>query len=220
MFEAADEGQMAKTANTPSAISEPILSLCRSICASQQPVYVKHSPELYAQVNDCFPAVDRKIRECGGEGHYGWQLWEWPDVLLEAEFHAVWLSPENELVDITPKPFKPDRILFLPDPNMRYKGEQVNNIRVPLSRNPATRDFIGVCDAIFRIQNRGDRANQLAVTLEGSEAQLHQCLQETKLLLLQMLESGLTRSSQCPCNSGKKYKACHGRKLDKKLARA
>lgn len=210
---------MTNATGTPSTISEPILSLCRSICASQKPVYVKHSPESYAQVNDCFPAVDRKIRECGGKVHYGWQLWEWPDVLLEAEFHAVWLSPENELVDVTPKPFKLERILFLPDPSMRYEGKQVNNIRVPLSGNPVTRDFIGICDAIFRIQNKGDRANQPAVSLEGSEAQLHQWLQETKLLTLQMLESGLNRNSPCPCNSGNKYKACHGRKLEKKLAR-
>ena len=210
---------MTTATGTPSTISEPILSLCRSICSSQKPVYVKHSPESYAQVNECFPAVDKKVRECGGKVLYGWQLWEWSDVLLEAEFHAVWLSPENELVDVTLKPSHLEKILFLPDPSMRYEGKQVNNIRVPLSNNPLTRDFIGICDALFRIQNKGDRANQAAVSLEGTEAQLHQRLQETRLFVLQMLESGLTRNSLCPCNSGEKYKACHGRKLEKKLAR-
>jgi hypothetical protein len=210
---------MAIATETPSTISEPILSLCRSICASQKPVYVKHSPESYAQVNECFPAVGRKVRECGGKVLCGWQFWEWSDFLLEAEFHAVWLSPKNELVDVTPKPSKLENILFLPDPGMRYEGKQVNNIRVPLSNNPLTRDLIGICDAIFRIQNKGDRANQSAVSLEGPEAQFHQWLQETRLFVLQMLESGLTRNSLCPCNSGKKYKVCHGRKLEKKLAR-
>ena len=211
---------MTNRRGTPLTISEPILDLCHSICRSEKPVYVEHSPEPYAQVNECFPAVDRKVQECGGKVLYGWQLWEWPGVLLEAEFHAVWLSPENELLDITPKPFKVDKILFLPDPSMRYEGKQVNNIRVPLSDNPITRDFIGICDAIFRIQNKGDRARQSAISLEGSEAQLHQWLQETKVLTLQMLEFGLNRNSPCPCNSGKKYKACHGRKLEKKLTRA
>jgi len=210
---------MTTATGTPSAISEPILSLCRSICASQKPVYVNHSPESYAQISDCFPAVDRKVRECGGQVLYGWQLWEWFDVLLEAEFHAVWLSPENELVDVTPNPFEVEKILFLPDPSMRYEGKQVNNVRVPLSSNPLTRDFIGIWNAIFRIQNKGDRANQSEVSLEGSEAQLHQWLQETRSFVLQMLESGLARNSLCPCNSGEKYKACHGRKLEKKLAR-
>jgi hypothetical protein len=174
--------------------------LHKSLC------YVKHSPESYAQVNDCFPAIDRKVRKCGGKVLYGWQLWEWSDVLLEAEFHAVWLSPENELMDVTPKPFKVEKILFLPDPIMRYEGKQVNNIRVPLSNNPLTRDIIGICDAIFRIQNKGDRANQLAVSLEGPEAQLHQWLQEMQSFVLQLLKSGLTRNSLCPCNSGGKYK--------------
>jgi len=210
---------MTTATGTPSTISEPILSLCRSICASQEPMYVKHSPESYAQVNECFPAIDRKVQECGGKVHYGWQLWEWSDVLLEAEFHAVWLSPENELLDVTPKPFKVEKILFLTDPSMRYEGKQVNNIRVPLSDNPIPRDFIGICDAIFRIQNKGDKAHQSAISLESSEAQLHQWLQETKLLTLQMLESGLNRNSPCPCNSENKYKACHGRKLERKLAR-
>jgi len=210
---------MPNATGTPSTISEPILGLCRSICASQEPMYVKHGPESYAQVDECFPAIDRKVQECGGKVHYGWQIWEWPGVLLEAEFHAVWLSPEHELVDITPKSFKVEKILFLPDPSMRYEGKQVNNIRVPLSDNPITRDFIGICDAIFRIQNKGNRAKQLAVSLEGPESQLHQRLQETRLLTLQMLEAGLNRNSLCPCHSGKKYKACHGRKLEKKLAR-
>jgi len=204
---------------TPLAISEPILDLCRSICGSEDPVYVEHSPESYAQVNECFPAMDRKVQECGGKVHYGWQLWEWPNVLLEAEFHAVWLSPENKLLDITPKPFKVEKILFLPDRSMRYEGKQIDNKRVPLSNNPITRDFIGICEAIFRIQNKGDRAHQLAVSFEGDEAQLHQWLQGMKLLTLEMLESGLNRNSPCPCNSGKKYKSCHGKKLEKKLAK-
>ena len=145
-------------------------------------MYVEHSPEAYAQVNECFPAMDRKVQECGGKVHYGWQLWEWPGVFLEAEFHAVWLSPENELLDITPKHFKVEKILFLPDPSMRDEGKQVNNIRVPLSDNPITRDFISICGAIFRIQNKGDKAYQFAISFEGFEAQLHQWLQEMKLL--------------------------------------
>lgn len=36
-------------------------------------------------------------------------------MLIEAEFHAVWVSRANELVDITEKLDGEQQILFLPD---------------------------------------------------------------------------------------------------------
>ena len=73
-----------------------------------------------------------KVEKNGGGFQYGWQIWEWPDVMIEAEFHAVWNSPQGILIDITPKQIDTHKILFLPDANRTYEGKQVNNFRQPL----------------------------------------------------------------------------------------
>ncbi|MEZ0470041.1 hypothetical protein [Luteimonas salinilitoris] len=52
--------------------------------------YLTVQPEADAVVNECFPNVEAKIARAGGRMLCGWQLWEWPHVLVEAEFHAVW----------------------------------------------------------------------------------------------------------------------------------
>lgn len=56
-----------------------------------------------------------KISHDGGSILFGWTIWEWPGVLLTAEFHAVWVSPNGDRFDITPKPQKETEIAFVPD---------------------------------------------------------------------------------------------------------
>ncbi len=192
---------------TPLAISDKILALCQSISKSESPVYVQCKPEPYAQINECIPAVKKKVKECGGRIRYGWQIWEWPNVLIEAEFHSIWVSPDGQLLDITPKPWVVENILFLPDTDVKYEGKQINNLRVAIGDNPMINDFISICDAIFRFENKGE------------ESVLYEWLHEMMLLTHNMIKSGLTRNGACPCGSGMKYKACHGKKLYKKLGR-
>lgn len=64
----------------------------------------------------CSDGVAEKIRMEGGSIVFGWTIWEWPDVLLTAEFHAVWKSPTDALYDITPKPQGEKAIVFVAKP--------------------------------------------------------------------------------------------------------
>lgn len=53
----------------------------------------------------------------GGNVQPGWLLWEDPRIgFCEAEFHAVWVSPEGRLVDVTPRRDQEKRVMFVPDP--------------------------------------------------------------------------------------------------------
>ena len=57
-----------------------------------------------------------KARHDGGNTGFGWTIWEWrARVFLNAEFHAVWVLPDNELIDITSKPEGEARITFVSD---------------------------------------------------------------------------------------------------------
>jgi hypothetical protein len=59
--------------------------------------------------------IRKKIGEAGGSIRFGWRLRQWPDVLLTAEFHAVWVDPDGTMRDITPAITVGDTSLFVPD---------------------------------------------------------------------------------------------------------
>lgn len=57
---------------------------------------------------------------CGGEVQPGWIISEVPEAgFIEAQFHAVWRSPEGLLVDITPRSDSEPLVLFVPDPRRK-----------------------------------------------------------------------------------------------------
>jgi hypothetical protein len=198
----------------PEEISETVRLLISKLGISGVPQYLRCKPELGALINECFPIVDAKVKAEGGQRVLGWQIWQ-TSLLVEAEFHAVWVSPTGELLDITPKPLPFSEILFISDPKAVYEGKQVNNVRINITGNSLVDDFIAVHDAVFRIENRGARALQYQLSLSGEEAKAHRTLNAAKPLLEMMALQGGTRKSPCPCGSGKKYKVCHGKKISR-----
>ena len=64
----------------------------------------------------------------------GWRLWEWPSVLVEAEFHAVWRMKDGNLQDPTPNQWKEPKIRFVHDSNAERPEEYAYpcNILEPL----------------------------------------------------------------------------------------
>jgi hypothetical protein len=56
--------------------------------------------------------VECQIERHGGSLEYGWIPWAAPGLFYEAEFHAVWRSPDHILVDVTPQRDGEREILF------------------------------------------------------------------------------------------------------------
>lgn len=203
---------------TPDSVDSYIKKLIEMIGVKATPFFVDVTPEPYAKVVGCFPAVEEKIKKDQGEQVLGWQIWK-TKILAEAEFHALWKSPEGELKDITPKQIEISKILFLPDSRVKYVGSQVDNIRLNITNNRLVDDFIEISKAIFRIENKGNRAFEYQLMLTGQEAQIHEMLKEMKKAVYFMVMGNLSRNSPCFCSSGEKYKHCHGHKLQEKLNR-
>ena len=194
---------------TPPVITKQLLNLAANLARGQTPIYLQVQSETDAKANECFQNVQSKIRRENGSIVYGWQLWEWQHILVEAEFHAVWRSPTGELTEITPKQDNEERILFLPDPVRVYHGVTVDNVRVPLRDDALIHHYITVSKEITKVMNRGKKAN-----LEGYvSVPAHEIepLLEMKGLVQSMLVKGLRAHDSCLCQSGKKYKRCHGR---------
>ncbi|MDP3996811.1 MAG: zinc chelation protein SecC [bacterium] len=138
-----------------------IIALCQKVAPGQKAVYLEIEPVEEAIVNECYGNVDKAIHKSGGSIQYGWQIWEtMPDVMAEAEFHAVWKDTDGNLHDVTPKEMPGiTRILFLPDPTRNYSGRQIDNIRIALKDDPLVHSFITNAESYFEVTNRGELAD-------------------------------------------------------------
>jgi hypothetical protein len=81
------------------------------------PVIVPVVHDQYGLHGWCSDGVIEKVRHEGGAVVFGWTIWEWPGVILNGEFHAVWANQNGTLLDITPKPQGEQQIIFVPMQN-------------------------------------------------------------------------------------------------------
>lgn len=186
------------------------------IDASHDPIYLKVHPESGAQIGECFPAVQDKVHKDGGRMIMGWQVWK-GNFLIEAECHAVWEDKEGELHDITPKSFPVDEILFVEDEKLVYAGKQIDNIRLNITKNSLVDDLILICEAIYRFDNKGERAtlHDLSSILTEEQMSHKEYLLRLRGSIDYILGNNGSRNSRCTCRSMLKFKDCHGKDLEK-----
>lgn len=135
----------------PKTMTTGIRSFCRTITEGD-PVFVRCRPDRDAVASECFDNVARKVARAGGSVVSGWAIWTTPGVYFEAEHHGVWRRRTGELVDVSPQPNLPKRILFLPDPKAVYDPlKHRDNVLVAASDDPAALEFVAL----------GNRRNQI-----------------------------------------------------------
>jgi len=207
----------------PIEITKQIITLCKEIDKSQKPGHVPVKPESWVESKECFFNVKTKVEKDGGQIQFGWTIWEWPNIMIEAEFHAIWISPENNHIDITPNPINSERILFLPDSIRKYDYSadyyRVDNIRRPLSNNPLILDFIKISEQIFKDEERLFPGRQIDPENPAFEL-LEELKEKRALVYLQLMSQSQPqpeygkpgRNTPCPCGSGLKFKKCCGKK--------
>lgn len=150
--------------------STPLLVICKSL---------PHAPE-----KECFPLVEDYIHENGGSSEIGWAIWELSGVFIEAEFHAVWKSPDGQYLDIVPRSRQFEQILFLPDFTRRYQGRQIDNVRKALVRDNDVKRFLFLFTRQFQIMNAGELAGQHgAISLPKHAMREFQAIQKEVLRL-------------------------------------
>ncbi len=198
---------MTKT-KTPEQISYFIKKCCKKIVPYVNLVWVQVNPEGWCQQNECFNNVKEKVMRDGGSIQYGWNIWEWKNVFVEAEFHSVW-HYNNDLIDITPKMNNENKILFLIDDIRNYNGRRIDNMRFPLSKDRVITDYIKIAQILFNfIENGSHDDDPLISTFNRDDAKTISMLKDS---LQKMLYEGLTENDPCFCGSIKKYKNCHSK---------
>ncbi len=194
---------------TPARITEAIKTLCREISPDHAPGFVVVALEADSKPHECFYNVKQKIARDRGHIVYGWAIWEWPRVFLEAEHHAVW-SDGDRLVDVTPHVPASDRILFLPDPQRVYDyvtKKRILNVKRSLGNFPSVERWI---EAIDRMQQyMEDNSKGSIVTMnEQVAAVLYQEARMAQAQILVDLARATGRNEPCFCRSGRKFKKC------------
>ncbi len=157
---------------TPATLSFEIVEFCVEIDSTANPVFIPVEPFKDVRHNHSLIDVPLFVQKNGGRTQFGWIIRERPQLFIEAEFHACWLTPENRLVDITPRPDNERHILFLPDSTRTYEHKPVPNLRRILVDNDYTRLWLTVQkkkDEIISRHFRNDEVDAAAVENELNE---------------------------------------------------
>jgi hypothetical protein len=188
---------------TPDSVNENVKKLVEKLGLKTEPVFVPVKDTDGHKKSDCFYNVRRKIEKEGGDILYGWNVWEYPEKLIEGEFHAVWVSPNGNLIDITPKVDGETEILFIPAPGMNYNGEAPDNVRVALSNSFEVQEII----------RRGEEMTKLRREYNDGTGNSHIPGDVYEDVMSRGLrpKAPVGRNDKCPCGSGLKYKKCHGK---------
>jgi hypothetical protein len=127
---------------TPQAISPAIRTFCLSI-APTRPTFIRCRPDNDAEPSACFDNVARKVDRARGAAVTGWAIWTVRRLYLEAEHHGVWCNRQGGLVDVTPQPNRPKRMLFLRDDAATYDPASFrSNVMHPASDDPLAVEFV------------------------------------------------------------------------------
>ena len=188
---------------TPKKVSADIQLLCDKVVPGSEPQLVNVIAAEEAFPGECFYNVEKHVQKFGGKSVIGWQLWEWPGVFAEAEFHAVWEDPDGTLLDITPKADGETSTLFFPDPSRKYEEKRVANIKHPIAKGELVRDYIKLLDLGFEVvENFSTRVNPVMVHY-GS------MLEQATQVVRAMLVKGRTTKGKCVCGGHLTYGDCH-----------
>ncbi|KAF5036169.1 hypothetical protein SDC9_57231 [bioreactor metagenome] len=185
---------------TPRNITPEIQELCQSI-SEYEPVFVPVIADPKSLINECFYNVDAYIAEHGGQRVLGRSIWQRANIMIEAEAHAVWESPDGELVDVTSHDNGESAILFLATPKMTYEGNVIPNIRKALTASPLVAEFIALYD----------ERDQIAAETPGNAYSLSTAMLRRMYEIEQIFNKRVGRNDPCPCKSGIKYKKCCGK---------
>jgi hypothetical protein len=183
-------------------------TLLEKIQAKYSPINVVIEPDPQATISNCFQNVARKVLNAGGSVIYGWALLPQRHI-LEAEKHAIWLSPEGKYIDITPRPLNIPMLQFVIDDEFLYQGQVVGNVRLNTTSNSVVDDWIFVCEAIDELYTYSRRIDDERISVPEPVAAALPPLETLVKFYEPFVTSGGNIFTRCFCGSGVSYQDCH-----------
>lgn len=144
----------------PPEIDDHVRAFAASIRSDVEPVFIPVKSVFGSVEQHCFGSVMQHVAREGGSLVTGWAIWTHPNVYIEAEHHGVWMTPDGDLIDITPKPDGEKTILFLPDDSATLKGNvSRNSIRKSLVNDLTVIAMIKAADKFYPYHAKGSRGD-------------------------------------------------------------
>jgi hypothetical protein len=201
------------TAPSPSELR--VVKFCQTIRADVEPVTVPVEVAADGEVLDCFANVRRVVERSGGRTVFGWSIWEWRNIYLEAIHHAIYESPTGTLIDVTPLQMtNVDRILFLPDDTVPYDFENEDHVirrdshRLALRKDPLIENLFATKKAHDDFLNKVPGVGVANVSLADASRMTKVKVENARCVrAIGMKYTG--RNDPCFCGSGIKFKKCH-----------
>ncbi|MBV1900761.1 MAG: SEC-C domain-containing protein [Kordiimonadaceae bacterium] len=194
---------------TPKKIGGSTRDFCSFLNNRAQPQFINVSPGTGAIENECFLNVQRQAKSSGGKLVFGWRIWLWEGVCIEAEHHGIWEQLNGTLLDITPTPHGESKILFVRDDEATFDFVQFkrrDNIRKPITNDPNVRDYLTVSAQMQSLMEQYSVGREIKIPVEV----IKPLAMQSKMLLQQIWRRYLGPNDLCTCNSGKKVKKCCG----------
>lgn len=155
--------------STPIPLDHPRLpSLLKQLGCGGTPISIPHwTAAPLMQASDCYRNVAKRVQMDGGRMRVGWMLRMLPETYLCAEHHAVWETPEGQLVDVTQPANtsmgRPATTLLLDERVEVHPDRNTPNVKcrfVQLTDSPRTAKFIECYGEFHAITQRAlDAAN-------------------------------------------------------------
>jgi hypothetical protein len=194
---------------TPEKITGQVMRLCGRVLPGAKPAYVPVHTQPECEPNECFLNVRAAVGIGGGRIAYGWAIWIWPGVLVEAEHHAVWELPDGSLVDITPKVEEEQRVLFLRDDGAVFDFEgfhRRDNVRLALSSNPVIQEFIDASAALTAFFEAHSAGREISFEPE----ELRPLEERARRAQHAVYDLCLKPTDLCTCGSRRQVRKCCG----------
>lgn len=199
---------------TADAAKPRVAAFCKTLVAGARPALVPIHAADGCQPLDCFNDVRRRVAEAGGRIQFGWTIWEWPRVLIEAEHHAVHDPGDGQpWIDLTPAQDGEIERLFVADDRAPYDftnpGSRRRNIRKALSSHRTVQEYLALTARDHDIAAGLPGVGTFEITCPlVNELHAIKMTGEPLMFAIGMTHTG--RNDPCFCRSGQKIKKCHG----------
>lgn len=194
----------------PTEITPVVRSLCQFINPNAQPIRVAVEPSEGAEISECFGNVLQHAERHGGSIVYGWSIWLWPRVYVEAEHHAVWDDGNGRLIDVTPHLGGERAILFHPDPNRRFDHEgrkRLPNVRRSLGELCSAAEYMRAVDNLHHFWEASSDGDMIHID-KARLLPFADAAEQAKVAVLVELAMRTRPHEPCICGSGLKFRKC------------
>jgi len=184
---------------TPKLLTDKIIEICNNNDINNL-FYVSRQLKDDCEAGNCFTNIQKYKELFGGNLLMGWAISVRKNLYIECEAHAVWQTPDDQILDLTP-PSHEDGVLTLFSHQKDMPVVKTPSKYIPITQSELVQEYITLRNQFEQI-----RCTSTGETLQIPKSLMDKIIEIDDIFLLKV---GV--NEKCPCGSSLKYKKCCGR---------